>query len=576
MPHLPQKLSSSRLQSSPAWQTLIQLSESHPQLRDVCGLFQQDPARAELLYLQAPYISADLSRNWVNAELLSALKQLAHERGVEAARDALLAGDPVNTTEQRAALHYLLRWPADPVNEEGPKKQLGEPSVEMPSKAAPLTLPAHLHDTLQDVLKTRAAMLAFAEVVRQDAYFTDVVNIGIGGSDLGPQLALQALDAFNQGVDPAGQKILPKRFHFVSSLDPQELMSVLRQVRPHSTLFLVASKSFTTLETMTNARAAKAWFLAEGGTDVARHFVALTTNTQAAADFGVRTCFGFWDWVGGRYSLWSSIGLSVAIAIGAKHFQDMLAGAHAMDQHFATTPLERNLPVQLALLDVWYRNFHGMGSRCVAPYAYGLRRLPAYLQQLEMESNGKRVDQQGQTLPYSTAPVVWGEPASNGQHAFFQMLHQGTDVVPVEFVVVKQAPPDLPGYMAQHQPELLANALAQAQALAQGVPPSQGGQDVPAHRQMPGNRPSTTLLLEALTPRSLGALIALYEHRVLVQATIWGINPFDQYGVELGKTLAQDLRTRLNSGDSSGLDPSTAAMLARLSQTKTLSESEAG
>jgi glucose-6-phosphate isomerase len=341
-------------------------------------------------------------------------------------------------------------------------------------------------------------------------------------------------------------------------------MSVLRQVRPKSTLFLVASKSFTTLETMTNARAAKAWFLAEGGTNVARHFVALTTNTQAASDFGISTTFGFWDWVGGRYSLWSSIGLSVAIAIGAKHFQDMLAGAHAMDQHFATTPLERNLPVQLALLEVWYRNFHGMGSRCVAPYAFGLRRLPAYLQQLEMESNGKRVDQQGQTLLYSTAPVVWGEPASNGQHAFFQMLHQGTDVVPVEFVVVKQAAPNLPSYMSQHQPELLANALAQAQALTQGVPQSLGGQVVPAHRQMPGNRPSTTLLLEALTPRSLGALFALYEHRVLVQATIWGINPFDQYGVELGKTMAKVIRQKMVSGDDVGLDASTAAMLKRL------------
>jgi glucose-6-phosphate isomerase len=421
-----------------------------------------------------------------------------------------------------------------------------------------------LHANLQDVLKTRATMLAFAEAVRQDEQITDVVNIGIGGSDLGPQLAIQALDDFKQGVDSAGQKIQPKRFHFVSSLDPQELMSVLCQVRPHSTLFLVASKSFTTLETMTNARAAKAWFLAEGGTDVARHFVALSANTQAAADFGISTCFGFWDWVGGRYSLWSSIGLSVAIAIGAKNFQDMLAGAHAMDQHFASTPLERNLPVQLALLDVWYRNFHGMGSRCVAPYAFGLRRLPAYLQQLEMESNGKRVDQQGEILPYSTATVVWGEPASNGQHAFFQMLHQGTDVVPVEFVVVKQAAPNLPGYMAQHQPELLANALAQAQALTQGVPPSLGGQDVPAHRQMPGNRPSTTLLLDALTPRSLGALIALYEHRVFVQATLWGINPFDQYGVELGKTMAKDIRQRVVSGDDLGLDAPTAAMLKRL------------
>jgi glucose-6-phosphate isomerase len=414
-------------------------------------------------------------------------------------------------------------------------------------------------------------MLAFAESIRQDEHMTDVVNIGIGGSDLGPQLAIQALEAFRLGDNTGDQKFNPKRFHFVSSLDPQELMSVLRQVRPQSTLFLVASKSFTTLETMTNARAAKAWFLAESGTDVARHFVALSANTQAAADFGISTCFGFWDWVGGRYSLWSSIGLSVAISIGAKNFQDMLAGAHAMDQHFANTPLERNLPVQLALLDVWYRNFHGMGSRCVAPYAFGLRRLPAYLQQLEMESNGKRVDQQGEILPYSTATVVWGEPASNGQHAFFQMLHQGTDVIPVEFVVVKQASPNLPSYMAQHQHELLANALAQAQALTQGVPPSKGGQDVPAHRQMPGNRPSTTLLLNSLTPSSLGALIALYEYRVFVQATLWGINPFDQWGVELGKTLATTMGQNLKKTESEekiNLDSASLLTIVKLNNTK--------
>lgn len=532
-------MTSPSLLTTPAWQALQHLYKAHASQLDVRALIQLDQARTENMCISAPEMWADLSRNLLDANIIAVLNQLAHERGVEAMRDAMFQGQKVNTTEQRAALHYLLRWP-----DESPHTALQKQ--------------AH------DVLTTRAAMLAFAENIRQDEQITDVVNIGIGGSDLGPQMAIQALDDFKQGADSAGQKVQPKRLHFVSSLDPQELMSVLRQVRPQSTLFLVASKSFTTLETMTNARAAKAWFLAEGGTDVARHFVALSANTQAAAEFGISTCFGFWDWVGGRYSLWSSIGLSVVIAIGAKNFQDMLAGAHAMDQHFASTPLERNLPVQLALLDVWCRNFHGMGSRCVAPYAFGLRRLPAYLQQLEMESNGKRVDQQGQTLPYSTATVVWGEPASNGQHAFFQMLHQGTDVVPVEFVVVKQAAPNLPGYMAQHQPELLANALAQAQALTQGVLPSQGGQDVPAYRQMPGNRPSTTLLLEALTPRSLGALIALYEHRVLVQAALWGINPFDQYGVELGKTMAKDIRQKMVSGDDVGLDASTAAMLKRL------------
>ena len=568
-------MTSPELLTTPAWQVLQYLYKEHASQLNIRGQFSLGPARTEHLCISAPEVVADLSRHLLDTSIIAALNQLAHERGVEAVRDAMFAGQQVNITEQRAALHYLLRWP-DGRTRTAPQKhtlempaQVAQPDLALkgPSNAhlkAPLNVPSNLQATLQDVLDTRKAMLAFAESIRQDEQITDVVNIGIGGSDLGPQLAIQALHAFQPGVDPAGQKIQPKRFHFVSSLDPQELMSVLALVRPQSTLFLVASKSFTTLETMTNARAAKAWFLAEGGTDVARHFVALSANTQAAADFGISTCFGFWDWVGGRYSLWSSIGLSVAIAIGAQHFQDMLAGAHAMDQHFASTPLERNLPVQLALLDVWYRNFHGLGSRCVAPYAFGLRRLPAYLQQLEMESNGKSVDLHGQALPYSTASVVWGEPASNGQHAFFQMLHQGTDVVPVEFVVVKQAPPNLPSYMSQHQPELLANALAQAQALTQGVPPSLDGQDVPAHRQMPGNRPSTTLLLEALTPRSLGALIALYEHRVLVQATIWGINPFDQYGVELGKTMAKDIRQKMVSGDDPGLDAPTAAMLRRL------------
>jgi glucose-6-phosphate isomerase len=560
-------MTSHSLLTTPAWQVLQHLYKAHASLPNVRALIQLDQARTEDLCISAPEIGADLTRSLLDTNIFAALNQLARERGVEAMRDALFQGKKVNITEQRAALHYLLRWP-----DASPRTAQQKHTQEVPAQGAqpvlvlkePLSVPSNLQATLQDVLKTRSAMLAFAESIRQDAHITDVVNIGIGGSDLGPQLAIQALDAFRLGQDPADHIYHPKRFHFVSSLDPQELMSVLALVRPQSTLFLVASKSFTTLETMTNACAAKAWFLAEGGTDVARHFVALSANTQAAADFGISTCFGFWDWVGGRYSLWSSIGLSVAIAIGAQHFQDMLAGAHAMDQHFASTPLERNLPVQLALLDVWYRNFHGLGSRCVAPYAFGLRRLPAYLQQLEMESNGKSVDIHGQALPYSTTPVVWGEPASNGQHAFFQMLHQGTDTVPVEFVVVKQAVPNLPDYMVQHQPELLANALAQAQALTQGVPSEVDDKGVPAHRQMPGNRPSTTLLLEALTPRSFGALIALYEQRVLVQAALWGINPFDQYGVELGKTMAKDIRQRMSSGDASGLDPSTAAMLGRV------------
>ena len=286
-----------------------------------------------------------------------------------------------------------------------------------------------------------------------------------------------------------------------------------------------------------------------------RHFAALTTNVAAARAFGITTTFGFWDWVGGRYSVWSAIGLPLAIAVGSEAFRAFLAGAHAMDEHFRTAPLERNLPVRLGLLDIWYRNFHAFSSRSIAPYCSALRRLPAFLQQLEMESNGKRVDVDGEILPFDTAPVLWGEPGTNGQHAYFQMLHQGSSVVPVEFVAVKNASHDLPG----HHRQLLANALAQAQALMRGKA------DAGGHRHFPGNRPSTFFLLEQLTPESLGALLALQEMRVFVSGSIWGINSFDQWGVELGKVLAQDIEARLQSGDATGLDGSTAGLMARLS-----------
>jgi glucose-6-phosphate isomerase len=420
---------------------------------------------------------------------------------------------------------------------------------------------------------TLDAMLAYAEKVRADQAITDVVNIGIGGSDLGPQMAVLALDAF---------ATTGKRIHFVSNVDGHELAAKLPHLKVEGTVFLIASKTFTTIETMTNAASAKAWFESQGGTDIARHFAALTTNVPAANAFGITTTFGFWDWVGGRYSMWSAIGLPLAIAIGAAGFREFLAGAHAMDEHFRTAPLESNLPVRLGLLDVWYRNFHGFTSRSIAPYHSALRRVPAYLQQLEMESNGKRVDASGEALPFGTSPVLWGEPGTNGQHAYFQMLHQGTDVVPMEFIAVKKARHDLKG----HQPLLLANVLAQAQALLQGkrddAGPSQGGtaplggsdphavgerggmMTAGGHKHFTGNRPSTFLLLDDLTPASLGALIALQEHRVFVSGSLWGINSFDQWGVELGKVLAKDIEPRLASGDVSGLDGSTAGLLARL------------
>ncbi|HZT55959.1 MAG TPA: glucose-6-phosphate isomerase, partial [Burkholderiaceae bacterium] len=343
--------------------------------------------------------------------------------------------------------------------------------------------------------------------------------------------------------------------------------------------------TFTTQETMANAHAAKDWFEANGGTDIAKHFCATTTNVETAAQFGITTTFGFWDWVGGRYSLWSAIGLPIALAIGADNFRALLAGAHAMDEHFAHAPAAKNLPLVLALIDVWYRNFHGFTSRCMAPYHQGLKRLPAYLQQLEMESNGKRVDLDGRVVPYATSPVVWGEPGTNGQHAYYQMLHQGTDVIPVEFILVKNVTHDMSNLhgplLAQLERQntmLLANGLAQSKALMQGkttakaaaetAPPTASEEidaaTLAAHRTFPGNRPSTTLVLDRLTPRSVGALIALYEHRVFASGALWGLNSFDQWGVELGKALANQLLPRLDSGDTSGLDASTAGLVKRL------------
>jgi glucose-6-phosphate isomerase len=518
-----------RCDKAPAWAALKARFDSEGRAFDLRPAFASDPKRFEAFSQQAPHVFADLSKNLIDTETESLLLELATQCGLEAHRDAMFAGELINSTEQRSVMHFLLRKPA--------AAQSGH---------APLAIKT-IADGLAAVHATLAPMLAYAEAVRADAAITDVVNIGIGGSDLGPQMAVLALGEF---------ATTGKRFHFVSNVDGQELAGVLAGLQPESTLFLIASKTFTTAETMTNAHSAKHWFESAGGTDIGRHFAALTTNVAAANAFGIQTTFGFWDWVGGRYSLWSAIGLPIAIAIGAAGFRDFLAGAHAMDEHFRTAPLAGNLPVRLGLIDVWYRNFHGFASRSIAPYSSALRRYPAYLQQLEMESNGKRVDADGKALPFDTSPVLWGEPGTNGQHAYFQMLHQGTSVVPVEFVAVKNAPASLPG----HHQKLLANVLAQAQALMRGK------DDAGGHRHFTGNRPSTFLLLESLTPASLGALIALQEHRVFVSGSLWGINSFDQWGVELGKVLAQDIEPRLATGDLAGLDGSTAGLLSRLTQ----------
>ena len=517
----------SRCDRTPAWGQLQTAFDAAGSAFDLRTAFAQDGTRFEAFSQAAPHVFADLSKNLIDEATQALLLDLARQTGVEAHRDAMFNGTAINTTEQRAVMHWLLRNP---------------PLARVEST---LTAIKNVANELKQVHATLDAMLAYAEVVRADTTITDVVNIGIGGSDLGPQMAVLALDEF----------VMPgKRFHFVSNVDGHELAAVLRKVKVENTLFLVASKTFTTIETMTNAQSAKAWFEAKGGTDIARHFAALTTNVTAANAFGITTTFGFWDWVGGRYSVWSAIGLPLAIAIGAQGFKEFLAGAHDMDEHFRNAPLAQNLPVRLGLLDVWYRNFHGFTSRSVAPYHCALKRYPAYLQQLEMESNGKRVDADGQALPCGTSPVIWGEPGTNGQHAYFQMLHQGTDVVPVEFVAVKTPMHTLPG----HHTLLLANVLAQAQALMLGKV------DAGGHKHFTGNRPSTFLLLDELSPTSLGALIALQEHRVFVSGSLWGINSFDQWGVELGKVLAKDVEARLGNGDATGLDGSTAGLLARL------------
>ncbi len=544
-----------RCDQTAAWAALQALFDAKGKDFDLREAFAADPRRFESFSQDAPHVFADLSKNRLDASAQALLFELARQCGLESYRDAMFAGELINSTEQRAVMHFLLRNPA-----------LGSGQWVQSAIKNIASLQA-------EVDAARETMLAYAEQVRADATITDIVNIGIGGSDLGPQMAVLALAEF---------ATTGKRFHFVSNVDGQELSAVLAQLKPQNTLFLIASKTFTTAETMANARSAKAWFEASGGHDIGRHFAALTSNVAGAKAFGISTTFGFWDWVGGRYSLWSAIGLPIAMAIGGQGFRELLAGAHAMDEHFRCAPLEQNLPVRLGLLDIWYRNFHRFTSRSIAPYSSALRRLPAYLQQLEMESNGKRVDSQGQALPFETAPVLWGEPGTNGQHAYFQVLHQGTSVVPVEFVAIKKSASSLKG----HNDKLLANALAQAQALMVGKSDAAGppqGDEAPSggsephevserggamfsggHKHFPGNRPSTFLLLEQLTPASLGALLALQEHRVFVSGAIWGINSFDQWGVELGKVLAQDIEPRLKSGDIDGLDGSTAGLLQRL------------
>jgi len=514
-------------------------------------LFADDRERGESLTIEAAGLYLDYSKNRITDETLRLLLQLAHESGLRDRIDAMFRGDKINVSENRAVLHVALRAP----------------------RGATI-----IHDGRNVVPEVHAVldrMADFADRLRSGVWkghtgkgIRNVINIGIGGSDLGPVMAYEALKHYSERT---------MAFHFVSNVDGTDFAEAVRDLDPAETLFIVSSKTFTTLETMTNARTAREWMLAglKAEAAVAKHFVAVSTNAQEVTQFGIDTAnmFGFWDWVGGRYSMDSAIGLSTMVAVGPDNFRAMLGGFHEMDEHFRSEPFERNLPAQLGLLDVWYRNFHRFSSRSVAPYHQGLKRLPAYLQQLEMESNGKGVDLDGNALPYDTSAVVWGEPGTNGQHAFFQMLHQGTDVVPLEFIAVRV--PSHP-HKALHT-KALANCLAQGQALMLGKTTEQARREraptasesidadtLARHRSFPGNRPSTTLVLDALTPRSLGALIALYEHRVFTSGAVWGINSFDQWGVELGKALCNDLLPRFTTGDTTGLDPSTAALLRRL------------
>jgi glucose-6-phosphate isomerase len=501
----------------------------------VTALFATDPDRFARLAVPFEDMLLDLSKCRLDEAALTSLIALAHHAGVAQARADMFAGLPINKTEDRAVLHVALR------QLDGQRLVKGD-------------------DVMPAVLATRQACFRFAEGVRSGSIatvtgegFTDVVNIGIGGSDLGPAMVVQALSPYHDGP----------RLHFVSNVDGAHLADTLRGLEPARTLFIIASKTFTTIETMTNARSARDWLVAAlGEAAVGRHFAAVSTALDKVAAFGIpeERAFGFWDWVGGRYSVWSSIGLPVMIALGQTRFSAFLAGAEAMDRHFEAAPMRHNLPVLLGLLGIWHRRIWNHASRAIIPYDQRLQRFPAYLQQLDMESNGKSVRKDGSPVTGATGPLVWGEPGTNGQHAFFQLLHQGTDVIPVEFLLAAEGHEPA---LAHHHDLLIANCLAQSQALMLGrsLEEAKGN----PHRVFPGNRPSMTLLYRKLDPYTLGRLIALYEHRVFVEATIFGINAFDQWGVELGKELATRLAEPLaGKSGREALDGSTAGLIARI------------
>jgi len=523
------------------WKTV---SAAH--LRD---WFAADPRRFDKLSLRLGDLLLDFSKNRVTEETMGLLYRLAREAGVEAMRDRMFGGEPINSTEGRAVLHVALR--------------------NMSSR--PIVVAGK--DVMPEVRAALNHMSAFSDSVRSGAWkgytgkpIRAIVNLGIGGSDLGPVMVTEALRPYRRpDLD----------LHFVSNVDGSHLAEVLKRVDAETTLFLVASKTFTTQETMANAHSARAWFLehAKDEKRVAKHFVALSTNASEVAKFGIATdnMFVFWDWVGGRYSLWSSIGLSIALGIGFEGFRALLEGAHEMDEHFRTAPLEQSLPVTLAMLGIWYNNFFGAESHAILPYDQYLSRFPAYFQQGDMESNGKRVTRDGKVVDYQTGPVIWGEPGTNGQHAFYQLLHQGTKLVPCDFLAAVETHNPI----GDHHTLLLANFLAQTEALMRGKTEAEaraelegaglGREAVAAllpHKVFPGNRPTNSILYQRLDPRTLGKLIALYEHKIFVQGVVWGVNSYDQWGVELGKKLANAIVPELRGrADVTTHDSSTNALI---------------
>jgi len=529
------------LRQRPAWTAL----EQHH--REIAGrhlreLFAEDPKRGEMLVVEALGLYLDYSKNRITDETMRLLLQLAEESELTQRRDMMFRGDRINVSEDRSVLHVALRMP----------------------KGSSLVVDGV--DVVAQVHEVLDRMADFARRVRSGEWkghtgkpIQNIVNVGIGGSDLGPVMAYEALRFYSDR---------DRTFRFVSNVDSTDFAEATRDLDPEETLFIISSKTFGTLETLTNAHSARDWVLAALGDEaaIAKHFVAVSTNADRVSEFGIDTAnmFGFWDWVGGRYSMDSAIGLSTMIAIGPENFDELLSGLHAMDEHFRTAPLAENLPVIMGLLAVWYVNFFGAQTIAVLPYEQYLKRFPAYLQQLTMESNGKRVTVDGTPVDYETGPVYWGEPGTNGQHSFYQLIHQGTKLIPVDLIGFGQTHNPL----AEHHDILSSNVFAQAQALAFGksedeVRAEGTPEAVVAHRVMPGNRPTNTILVEKLTPFVLGLLIALYEHSVFTQGTIWGINSFDQWGVELGKVLAVQIIPELESESEPDLshDSSTNALI---------------